>query len=98
MRYSTPIYFINTKDKVFNSDTGNWDKTETKEKVFADVTDASDSQVRFIFGELRKGCYTVRIRGKYGKPFEYIELNGVRYKAAHMRKPLTGQTYIIYEE
>lgn len=98
MRYDTPIYFQTIKKGEYDPDTGNYaEDTVTEDKVFASVTDSRAETLNLVYGELKQGCYTVRLQNIYKKPFAYIRIGEKRYRVDFSRKLKLKHIFVISE-
>lgn len=75
MRYNTPVYFQHVTPGELNPETGNHEPDEIAEVMKrADVTDSATETLHLVYGEIRQGCKTIRLRTSYKAPFSRIRL------------------------
>lgn len=98
MRYDTPIYFQTVKEGKYDPETGNYaEDTVTEDKVFASVTDSSTDTLNLIYGEIKQGCFTVRLQNIYRKPFDRIKIGEKLYRVDFSRKLRLKHIFVISE-
>lgn len=98
MRYDTPIYFRSLEKGAYNPDTGNYaPDTITEDCVFADVTESRIETLNMVYGELKQGCYTVRLQNIYIKPFNQIRIADKLYCVDFSRKLRTKHIFVVSE-
>lgn len=74
MRYNTPVYFQHVKETEYDASTGNYSEEVTEVMKRADVTDSASETLQFVYGEIKHGCKTIRLRMPYKAPFSRIRL------------------------
>lgn len=98
MRYDTPIYFQTVKKGEYDPETGNYaEDTVTEDKVFASVTDSRAETLNLIYGEIKQGCFTVRLQNIYRKPFNRIRMGEKLYRVDFSRKLRLKHIFVISE-
>lgn len=98
MRYDTPIYFQTVKKGEYDPDTGNYTEGKpTEDKVFASVTDSRAETLNLVYGEIKQGCYTVRLQNIYRKPFDRIRIEDKLYRVDFSRKLRLKHIFVISE-
>ena len=98
MRFDTPIYFQTFEKGEYNPDTGNYaEDVITEDAVFADVTESRVDTLKMIYGDIKQGCYTVRLQNIYRKPFERIRIGDKVYRADYERKLRTKHIFVVSE-
>lgn len=98
MRFDTPIYFRSLEKGAYNTDTGNYEPdTVTEDCVFADVTESRVDTLNMVYGELKQGCYTVRLQNIYRKPFDRIRIGDKLYRVDFSRKLRTKHIFVVSE-
>lgn len=98
MRFDTPIYFQRVAKGAYNPDTGNYDEdTVTEDGIYADVTESRTETLKLVYGEIRQGCYTVRLQNIYRKPFDRIRIGDKLYRVDFSRKLRTKQIFVVSE-
>lgn len=99
MRYDKRIYFVKEGEEVYDYDTGDYITTEPiKHEAWANVSDTGTERMQLIYGALKQGAITVRIRGKYEKDFDYIEVGDKRYNVDAFRTFRNDQAYNLSEQ
>ena len=99
MRYDTRIYFVKEGEEVYDYDTGDYITTEPiKYEAWANVSDTGTERMRLIYGALKQGALTVRIQGKYDETFDYIQVDGKKYKADAFRTFRNDQAFNLSEQ
>lgn len=97
MRYNKKIYLVKVKDRNYDPTTGNYvDGGTNKKLVWADITDASDSIVSFVYGGIRQGALVFRIQGFVGA-FDYIEYGDKKYQADYVRRTFAKTSFVCSE-
>lgn len=75
MRYNKPIYFQNVTAGAYDAATGDYSEDTVEEtKRFADITDSAKETLLLVFGEIKQGRKTIRLRAPYKAPFSRIRL------------------------
>ena len=98
MRFDTPVYFQKITPGAYDPNTGNYAPDQvTETKRFASVTDAGDSTVKIVYGELRQGCKVVRLQNHYGDPFDRIRIGKKQYRADQIRRLRIKECFIVSE-
>lgn len=98
MRFDTPIYFRSLENGSYNADTGDYEPdTVTEDAVFADVTESRVETLKMIYGDIKQGCYTVRLQNIYRKPFDFIRIGEKLYRADYERKLRTKHIFVVSE-
>lgn len=98
MRYDTPIYFQTLQQGEYDPETGNYaEDTVTEEKVFASVTDSRAETLKLVYGEIKQGCYTVRLQNIYKRPFDRIRIGEKAYKVDFSRKLRLKHIFVVSE-
>ena len=98
MRYDKRIYFVKEGEDVYDYTTGNHIPGEAiKTEAWANISDMGTERQTLIFGGLKQGALTVRIQGKYEKPFDYIEHDGKTHKVENARTFRNDQVFEVSE-
>src|SRR5690625_832487 len=98
MRYNTRIYFV-TEGEEYNYDTGDYEPVElVKDEAWANVSDTGTERMQLIYGSLKQGAITVRIRGKYEKEFDYILVDDKKYNVDAFRTFRNDQAFNLSEQ
>ena len=98
MRFDTPIYFQTVEKGAYNPDTGDYAAdTITEDEVYASVTDSRAETLNLVYGELKQGCYTIRLQNIYRKPFAYIRIGEKRYRVDFSRKLRLKHIFVVSE-
>lgn len=98
MRFDTPIYFQTVKEGEYDPDTGNYaEDTVTEDKVFASVTDSRAETLNLVYGEIKQGCFTVRLQNIYRKPFDRIRIGEKLYRVDYYRKLRLKHIFVVSE-
>ena len=99
MRYSVPIYFVKETEPVYDYETGDYITTEPiKYEAWANVSDTGTERMQLIYGALKQGAITVRIQGKYDEAFDYIQVDGKKYKVDAFRTFRNDQAFNLSEQ
>ena len=98
MRFDTPVFFLYSKKGEYDPNTGNY-KPDTVEETqcWASVTDAQTETLNLIYGEIKQGCYTVRIQNIYKKPVYRIRIGNKLYKVDFRRQLKTKEVFVVSE-
>ena len=98
MRFDTPIYFQRVTKGEYNPDTGNYaEDSVTEDCIHADATESRTETLKLVYGEIRQGCYTVRLQNIYRKPFDRIRIGDKLYRVDFSRKLRTKQIFVVSE-
>ena len=98
MRYDTPIYFQTVKPGKYDASTGDYGDAEVTEvKKYASVTSAGVDTLNLVYGELKQGCFTVRLQEHYNDTFQYIRIGSRRYRADFSRKLRAKHNFVVSE-
>ena len=99
MRYSVPIYFVKETEPVYDYETGDYvDGEPIKHEAWANVSDTGTERMQLIYGALKQGAVTVRIRGKYEKEFDYILVDDKKYNVDAFRTFRNDQAFNLSEQ
>lgn len=97
MRYDKPIIFEKVTPGAYLAD-GNYSEESVEETVaYADITDASEKTLLLVYGSLKEGSLVVRINQHHNSPFNFIRINGKRYKVDSSRKLRHIHTFVVSE-
>jgi hypothetical protein len=98
MRFDTPIFFQSRKQGEYDPDTGNYAADTVEEtQCWASVTETRVDTLNLIYGEIKQGCYTVRLQNIYRKPFSRIRIGEKLYKVDYSRKMRTKHIFVVSE-
>lgn len=96
MRYDRDVYFCSEGEKVYDATTGDYIKNEpSKQKITASVVGTSLETMHIVYGAIKRGSLTVHIQNHYTEPFDYIEIDGCKYKVDHVSRYRTKESYIV---
>src|SRR5699024_7254507 len=99
MRYDTRIYFVKEGEEKYDYATGDYITSEPiKHEAWANVSDTGTERMRLIYGALKQGAITVRIRGKYEKEFDYILVDDKKYNVDAFRTFRNDQAFNLSEQ
>src|SRR5699024_6421842 len=99
MRYSVPIYFVKETEPAYDYETGDYvDGEPIKHEAWANVSDTGTERMQLIYGALKQGAITVRIRGKYEKEFDYILVDDKKYNVDAFRTFRNDQAFNLSEQ
>ena len=98
MRYDVWVYFVKELPGTYNDQTGDYADGDTREEYrLANITDASEERMQLVYGRIRQGALVVRIQGGDPSPFDYIRIDGKRYRVDRTRKLCLGRSYTVSE-
>jgi hypothetical protein len=98
MRFDTPVYFQECKKGEYDPKTGNYaPDTVTETACWAEVTESRVETLNLIYGEIKQGCYTVRLQNIYRKPVYRIRIGDKRYKVDFRRRLRTKDIFVVSE-
>lgn len=98
MIYNTPVYFQKVIVGEYDAETGDYGHDTVEEVMkWADISDAGDNTVQFVYGEARSDVVVVRLQHRYGEPFDFIRIGSKRYHADRIRSGLIGQAFVCSE-
>ena len=99
MRYDKRIYFVKEGEEEYDYATGDYIATEPiKHKAWANVSDTGTERMRLIYGALKQGAITIRIREKYEKEFDYILVDDKKYNVDAFRTFRNDQAFNLSEQ
>jgi hypothetical protein len=95
MRFDTPIFFQSIIAGEYNKDTANYEKdTVTEVKKYADVTESLTETLQVVYGELKQGCFTIRLQNPYDKPFSRVRIGAKTYRVDWKRR---NRVFVVSE-
>lgn len=98
MRFDTPVYFRNNKIGKYDPETGNYEPDEVEEtQCWASVTETREETLNLIYGEIKQGCYTVRLQNTYRKPVYRIRIGDKLYRVDYRRRLRTKDIFVVSE-
>lgn len=98
MRYDRKIELIRADPGTFNPLTGNYEGgSETRTPLFASIMDTRAETVQLVYGSLKQGSLTIQLQNHIRIPFDWIDVDGRRYKADFRRKLRTKETLVVSE-
>ena len=98
MRFDTPVYFLDIKKGKYDPDTGNYAPDIVEEaKLWASATESKVDTLNLIYGEIKQGCYTVRLQNIYEKPVHRIRIGDKLYKVDFRRRLRTKDIFVVSE-
>lgn len=98
MRYDRKIELIRVSPGTFNEKTANYEgSTETRTPLYASVMDTRTEMVKLVYGTLRQGSLTIQLQNPVDQAFDWIEMDGRRYKVDFRRHLRTKETFIVTE-
>ena len=99
MRYATPVYFVKETEPVYDYETGDYvDGEPIKHEAWANVSDTGTERMQLIYGGLKQGAVTVRIRNKYEKDFDYILIGDKKYRVDLSKSFRNDQAFHLSEQ
>ena len=99
VRYDKQIFFVKEGEEVYDYDTGDYVTSEPiKHEAWANVSDTGTERMQLIYGALKQGAITVRIRGKYEKEFDYILVDDKKYNVDAFRTFRNDQAFNLSEQ
>ena len=73
MRYDTPLLFVKSGSKVYDPDTGKWEKgSDVRIKKYANVTHMSAECQQKVFGDVKSNRYIIRFLRLHRNVWEKI--------------------------
>lgn len=98
MRFDTPVFFQSNKKGEYDPDTGNY-KPDTVEETqcWASVTETRVDTLNLIYGEIKQGCYTVRLQNTYRRPVYRIRIGDKLYSVDFRRRLRTKDIFVVSE-
>lgn len=86
MRFDTPVDFVKEQTK-YDYNTGNHDALGiTKTRRLANVTNQSEERMAIAYGDIEQQRLTVRLQNHYVRPFDYLLIDGAKYRVDSERK------------
>lgn len=89
MRFDTPIYFQRIEKGAYNKNTGDYEPDRVVEvKVYANVSDAKNEALTFIYGKIKQGAKVVRLLRSFpfAAPFDRIRIGEKVYIVDYSRR------------
>jgi hypothetical protein len=98
MRFDTPVFFQSCKKGEYDPDTGNYKPDIVEEtQCWASVTETKEDTLNLIYGEIKQGCYTVRLQNTYRKVVYRIRIGDKLYKVDFRRRLRTKDIFVVSE-
>lgn len=98
MRFDTPIFFQRIVQGEYDPATGNYEADQvTEAKRYANVTDAGSEVMNIVYGEIRIGCYVIRLQTRYTEPFDRIRIGSKTYHVDYKRDLTRMQAFVVSE-
>lgn len=102
MRYNTPIYFQYVTPGEYDANTGDYGPDVVTEVMKrADVTDSTTETLKFVYGEIKHGCKTIRLQQSFRDAFDRIrifdELSG-KDRLYHVDKDMLKKRVFVARE
>lgn len=98
MRYDTPLLFVKSGSKVYDPDTGKWEKgSDIRIKKYANVTHMSAECQQKVFGDVKANRYIIRLQREYIDSYDYIEMDGNNYTVDTERFPSDKQSLVVIQ-
>lgn len=98
MRYDTMIILRRIINGEYNEATGNYDDDTFEDtKVYGSVMDTNTQTMNLVYGAIKQGSLTVHLQNHIDVPFEYIVINGKKYRVDYSRRLRTKQSFIVSE-
>lgn len=99
MRYDTPVTFVREAPGEYSAATGNYGAgTQSVTDVWANVSDTGTDALQLVYGQLRQGSKTVRIRGQLSEDVDYILIGELKYSPDAIRTYRQEQVYICSQK
>ncbi|WP_018659907.1 hypothetical protein [Allofustis seminis] len=99
MRADQKIEMVKESKPQFNPNTGNYDESsETVFEVWASVSDTSEEQMQFLYGNLKRGSYIIRVHDRIGYEFDFIRMNDRKYQVDNKRELRRFTTFYVSEK
>lgn len=80
MRYDTLVNFVKQTAPIRLPNGDYSDEEATLTPVWANVSDLGEERVALIFGDVKQKAKVVRLQNQYIESFDFIEIDGIRYK------------------
>lgn len=98
MRYDHPVYFCRDGASEYNEETGDYSLAEpTKIKRLASIIQTGEDRAQIVYGGIREGSLTLHLQRHYSDPFDYIEIDGKKYRVDHRSKLRVKDCYVVSE-
>lgn len=97
MRYAQEVYFVNAH-RSYDPDEGEWTSESTSVKKYANVTHMSTETQRAVFGDVLNSRLTVRLQNRYTASFDYLLIDGVKYKPETKRFPTDSCSFVVIKD
>lgn len=98
MRYDTPVSFVREIPGELNVRTGDYGAGSTSvTEAWANVSDPGTEALQLVYGQLRQGAKTVRIRGSVSADVDYLIIDEKKYSPDSIRTYRQEQVFICSE-
>lgn len=98
MRYDKLIYFVKLGKSIYNDKTGNYLREQpTKTPCMVSIMDTREERKQLIYGTLKQKSYTIYCLNHYNEIYDYIEIDGRRYKVDYSRKFRREHSFVVSE-
>lgn len=80
MRYDEEVVFVTEGLEIYNPKTGDYiPGLQTEVTKWANVSDLGEDRKVMLFGNIKEKTKVVRLNEVYKEPFDWIEVEGVKY-------------------
>lgn len=97
MRYDSRVRFI-THDRGYNPETGDYETRDVCTDIaWASVAAASQETIQLVYDGPKQGALTIHLQGRKTRAFDFIEIDGKRYRADFYRGQRNREAYTLSE-
>jgi len=80
MRFNDKVVFVQEGEETYNPNTGNYDLGEPTEMVeWANVSDSGMERSSMLYGDVKEGALTIRLRYVPPDDYDYIKYKNKKY-------------------
>lgn len=98
MRYDTTVYFQRTGSRIYNPETGDYERGSPVETPrLASVMDTQTQTLDLVYGEIRQGSKTIHVQNRYNGPFERVRIGEKLYRIDFRREFGAKQSFVLSE-
>lgn len=99
MRYNTPVYFQTVAQGALMENGDYADGEVTEVQKMADVTDSARETLMLVYGEIKQGRKTIRLRAPYKGVFSRIRLfeDGADHFYKVDKSMLKNRVFVVHE-
>lgn len=98
MRFDKPVYFQTVKKGLYDAVTGDYSaETVSEVEKYASVTHSGAETINLVYGSIKQGSRVVRLQRPYTEPFDFIRIDGKRYRVDSSRPLREKHVFVVSE-